>query len=559
MDEYEQSKQRTKRYRKIKKLMKMVYGFKDFRPKQYEIINRIVSGEDVCAILPTGYGKSLTYQIPALYLDKVAFIVSPLISLMDDQKMMLDKLKIKTCCYNSNLKNKSEEKEKILRGKYKFVYITPESMLTIKSFLKRVNETIGISLFGIDEAHCISSYGYDFRKSYRELTYLKEDCSDVPILAVTATATKIVGKDICKVLGFKSNPIKTSFDRPNLYISVRTKSTKAILSKRSIGTDPMLYDILPLIEKNKNGAIIIYCLTKKETEKIQHMLLTHNIVCGIYHGGIDKDDKHDTHLKFITGKIRIIAATIAFGMGIDKSDVRYVIHYGAPKNIEGYYQEIGRAGRDGQPAYCYVFYGKKDFVLQKQFIQHIHDADFQAQQYMLLRKMEEFLGSETCRRKNLLGYFGEKYAGDCNCCDNCCKEEKNEGIRVGKTLQNVTTEARALINLVNSMDKNFGITMYINILRGSNNKNISEDMKKNTHYGCGKVKTVAWWNEMINNLIHAGYLQQVKMSSGTYPYPVLKTTNKGITWVNVSSVPDFKDIFPGADVDMPAFRMENAK
>lgn len=533
MDPYEKSKMFTKRHKKLKTLLKTIYGYDDFREKQYEIINRVINGEDVCGICSTGFGKSLTFQIPAIYLDKPAIVISPLISLMEDQQIILDELGIKSCCFNSNA-NKFQMKKDIMQFKYKIIYITPESVVKMKDFLVDLNEKQGISLIAIDEAHCISSYGNDFRKDYRQLTFFKEILPEVPILALTATATKLVGKDICKVLGFKNTePIKTSFDRPNLYIEVRKKSKIA-------------NDIIPLIKKYANKSIIIYCLAKKETEKIAEILKIHNIKCGYYHAGRNTEDKTKAHKDFLEGKIKVIAATIAFGMGINKSDVRVVIHYGCPKNIEGYYQEIGRAGRDGKKSYCYAFYSAQDFLIQRSFIENINNEHYKKTQFKLLEEIKRYMTTKTCRREILLEYFDEDAPDKCNFCDNCCGVHVEANSKIITSKQNVEKEAKLLIELIESIKtKNFGIGMYINILRGSSNKNITSVMKKSKFYGAGKHRSVAWWKEMGENLITQGFLQQISLK-GRFAMQVVKVTRNGLAWANMS---DLNGLLDGMNID----------
>ena len=543
MDDYEKTKVLTKRYKKIKILLKEVYGYESFKPRQYEIINKIISGEDVCAILPTGHGKSICFQIPALYIDKPAIVVSPLISLMDDQRLILSDLGISSCCYNSTIANKYDLKREIMQCKYKFIYITPESIVKLKDFFIELEKKQGISLIAIDEAHCISSYGYDFRKDYRQLTFFKDILPNVPILALTATATKTVGKDICKVLGFTNNkPIQTSFDRDNLYLEVRIKCDKknCDLSQR------ISQDIVPVIKEHDNESIIIYCVTRKETVKISEILKNHNIGCGVYHGGLDVSVKQQAHHDFVKGKVKVIAATIAFGMGINKSDVRVVIHYGSPKNIEGYYQEIGRAGRDGKKAYCYTFFNFRDFEIQKNLMANNNNDSYQETQMKLLEHIKRYMETKKCRRAILLRYFGDDPPETCDFCDNCLNVHKARDQKMIYTKQNVEKEAKQLIDLIESTKpRSFGITMYINILRGSANKSITPTMRKSSYYGKGSHRSVAWWKEMSDGLIKQNFIQQACLKTGRFPIQVLKVTRDGLTWSNMTELDgllEFNDI-----------------
>lgn len=543
MDIYEKSKSHSKRYKNIKKILKIVYDYDNFKPKQYEIINKIINNEDVCAILPTGYGKSITFQIPALYIDKPAIIISPLISLMDDQRMILDELNITSCCYNSTVKNKIKLKTKILQGKYKFIYITPESIIELKDFFIKLEDIQGISLIAIDEAHCISSYGYDFRKSYRELNFLKIILPEIPILAVTATATEVVGKDICNVLGFKDViPIKTSFNRQNLYLEVRIKTKKED-------------DLLPIINKYTNESIIIYCLTRSDTEKIANILTIHGIKCGIYNAGIDVDDKAETHKQFMKGEIKVMVATIAFGMGINKSNVRVIIHYGAPKNIEGYYQEIGRAGRDGENAYCYAFYNYRDFKVQESFIVNGNNEEYNKTQKRMLNEMKNYLLTKQCRRQILLEYFDEYSDDNCNFCDNCLNIHQIIVPKISLTSnQNIEKEAKELINLIESIkNRSFGLTTYIDILRGSNSKKIPLSIKRSEFYSIGKDRSKEWWKEVGEKLIEKNFLQYVSIK-GKFMMQVIKVTELGLNWINYAELNGIIDI---PNISLENFNMTN--
>lgn len=542
MESYELKKMRTQRYRNLKEILKVVYGYDNFRSKQYEIINRIINGEDVCAIMPTGMGKSLCFQIPALYMDGVAIIVSPLISLMDDQRIILEKLNITSCCYNSNVVNRTQMENDIMCKKYQFVYITPESIIKKKDMLENMYQNETISLIAIDEAHCISSYGFDFRPAYRELSFLKTLLPNVPILALTATATRSVGTDICNVLQFnKRKLIMTSFDRPNLYLQVRKKNKK------------IDDDIVPIIKRHPDSSIIIYCVTKKHTEKVASILQQHNIGCGVYHAGMDSDDRTSAHNNFLSGDVKVIAATIAFGMGINKGDVRVVIHYGSPKSIEGYYQEIGRAGRDGLESYCYAFYNAVDFRLQESFIINSNNQSYQKIQRGMLASMKKYMETTHCRRKVLLEYFEEEYNRKCNKCDNCCNVVEDTPINL-KTSQNIWPEAKLLIDTILSLkDKTFGLIMYINILRGSSNKKITAPMKKSKFYGKGKHRSMEWWKEMASKLESMGYLRNNILRGFACPIQIIKVTSIGI---NFSHQMQF-NVLEGGEMKLPNVEMQN--
>lgn len=532
IDIYEKTKIHTQRYQKLLILLKKVFNHSNFRPKQYEIINKILKKEDVCAILPTGYGKSLTYLIPAIYTRKTAFVVSPLISLMDDQLIVynkqLKKFGLKCCCFNSKIQNKKELLEEIIANKYSVVYVTPESLPKLKETILLIEEKNGISLFAIDEAHCISQFGHDFRPSYRELSYLKNILPHIPILAVTATATLPVSKDIIHVLGLKINKaITTSFNRTNLYIEVNKKSK-------------IQNDIIPLLKKY-NVPTIIYCVSRKETEIISKSLKSLGFKSRFYHAKMDDKKKLNVHNNFLIDKIQIVVATLAFGMGINKPNVGLVIHYGCPKNLENYYQEIGRAGRNGDPAYCYMFYSRKDFATQAHMINSSNNSQYISNQKELLEQMVEYCTqSKLCRRYILLSYFNDVgISNKCKLCDIC--NGKVPLIEIKYTKQNVTLEVKYVLELIESLlDRSYGSIMYINILRGSNDKRLNSDMKSHELYGKGKNKTVMWWRELFEKMTKLDLIKYVSIR-GSLAKQVIKITHSGQNWLSNYIL---KDIYP---------------
>lgn len=528
MDPYEEEKSRTKRYRKLKSLLYETYGYEEFKPKQYEIINNIIQGNDVLAILPTGYGKSLTFQLPGLYIDKTTIVISPLISLMEDQKSILDKMGIESCCYNSNVTNKSLMRREITEGKYKFVYIAPEMMASQADFIQSLAEAEIIGLIAIDEAHCISTYGFDFRVSYRNLSTLKEMMPDVPILAVTATATDKVILDIITTLKIHECAlIKSSFDRPNLFLSVNRKVSS------------LWANIGPIIKEHRDQTIIIYCITVKETEDVAKVLTSQGYPAMAYHAKLPMEERSEVHQSFLSGAVKYISATVAFGMGINKADVRVVIHYGLPANLESYYQEIGRAGRDGKQSWCYLFHNGKDFRIREFMINQMSNDMHKKNSTHLLKIMGQFATTLKCRRVALLNYFDEDYPhATCNNCDNCVEEEYDEeddNVEVEEA--NLFAEAIMLFKLISSTRTSYGATTYINILRGSNNKKMTSELKKNECYGKGSHHSVAWWKDFIAFMIKNNYLQEY-MLQGKCMIQVLKITKLGLKMLELEDTFD---------------------
>lgn len=469
------------------KILRKIYGYESFRPNQYEIISHILDGKDVCGILPTGLGKSITFQIPAIYNKQSVIIVSPTISLMTDQVKRLNDLGLNACAYNSMVEDKQELLTDILNQEYQFIYISPEMINVNPKVIKKIHKNNPLCLIAIDESHCISSYGFDFRESYRNLSIIRELLPDVPILALTATATTTVIKDMHTNLCMtKPKIIKASFDRPNLKLIVYPKKKDYIK------------DVYEIIKNKKRRPAIIYCLSKKNTEDLSKYLNEQGIISAYYHAGMESKLRTKIHHKFLDGDIDCICGTIAFGMGIDKPNIRTVIHVTLPKAVESYYQEIGRAGRDGNESECYMFWNYGDLKMQKSFITSNKQASLESKKHSfeLLKAMEDFAITKTCRRKVLLNYFDEKHDGKCGGCDNC-------GITVKKTKYNNEILMENLLTIV--VDK--PITF----------PNLIKELDKSSSVPTSK------WEEIINELVNKNYIKQDKNK--------ISILSKGTEWI----------------------------
>ncbi|CAL1287819.1 unnamed protein product [Larinioides sclopetarius] len=503
------------------RILKQFFGHASFRPMQWKIIHSVlVEHKDVSAVMATGYGKSLCYQYPGVFSDKPTVVISPLISLMEDQVMSLSVANIGACYLGSSQTQMGKVKEDLLKGKYKVVYMTPEFAEGAELLLKNLDNKIGIVLFAIDEAHCVSHWGHDFRASYRKLGKLRSTFSHVPFLAVTATATPTVLTDICSSLNLKS-PLKvcSSFDRPNLFLEVCMKSGS------------VENDLLRVMTKKNgkpgfSGSTIIYCPTRNATEDVYNKLLDMKVSCQIYHAGMTPEQRKKSHRDFVHDKVEVVVATVAFGMGIDKPDVRRVIHYGAPKDIESYYQEIGRAGRDGLPSICQVFYSNGDFVTSKFFLKDIKSEKFLAHRADMISKMQQYLNSTRCRRQMLLSHFqgGEEVQSTQlseKCCDNCKKKIKRSQMTKNDNSsqqsldgkKDFAEEAKLLFGAIEATRGAFGLAVPIFIVRGSANQRVTEGMKKCPQYGKGKHISEAWWKAFGRLLTCEKYLQETRIKS----------------------------------------------
>lgn len=475
-------------------LLRQYYGYQSFRSIQYEVIEANLRNEDVLVLMPTGGGKSICFQIPALMREGVCIVVSPLIALMKDQVDGLVANGIPAAYLNSS--QNSEEENHVMneaaKGNLKLLYIAPERLLgMLHTFLSLIK----VSMIAIDEAHCISQWGHDFRPEYIKLGLLRERFPEVPVIALTATADKTTQRDIIKQLKLKSeNVFVSSFDRANLSLKV----------KRGLSEKDKLKEIVQLINKKKGQSGIIYCLSRKGTEKMAADLNTHGISAASYHAGMSAEARSKVQEEFINDNITVICATIAFGMGIDKSNIRWVIHNNLPKNIESYYQEIGRAGRDGMNSETILYYSYKDLITLNKFAQESGQSELQLEK---LNFMQKYCEARICRRKILLGYFSEALENNCNNCDVCLNPPKyiDATILVQKALS-------AMIRL----EEKVGINTLVLVLRGSKDIEVlANGYDKIKTYGAGKDVSIAHWKNYILQMIQVGLIEMAYDESFT--------------------------------------------
>lgn len=468
--------------------LKKFFGYDTFRPMQEKVIDDALNNYDLLVIMPTGGGKSLCYQLPALLKPGLTVVVSPLISLMQDQVNTLKDNGIGATFLNSSLDFNSlrQREAAILQGKIKLLYVAPERLLSEKfaDFLDKVAKNIGIWAFAIDEAHCVSEWGHDFRPEYRRLQQIRQRYPETVMLALTATATTKVQKDIIQQLSLR-NPRThvATFNRPNLYYEVVTRS------KRS-------YQQLLEYVRTQRGSGIIYCLSRRRVEEVAARLQTDGVSALPYHAGMSDCTRELYQNRFIRDDVRIMVATIAFGMGIDKPDVRFVFHYDLPRNLENYYQEVGRGGRDGESANCILFFGKGDIGIIEYLIKQKNDPQEQLLARRRLYMMVEYAESAECRRKIQLSYFGERFTGSCNNCDNCLNPQP---------LEDWTIEAQKFLSCVARCQERFGINHIIDVLRGSRKQKIEQyGHHLLSTYGIGKNHSHEAWLRLGRSLLHQG-------------------------------------------------------
>ena len=500
--------------KKYDEILNKHFGYANLKDLQFEIINNIMEGNDVVSLLPTSYGKSICYQMPYLITKKNVIVVSPLISLMEDQTRELNNKNINSICLNSTNKQKAKDIGDIYRGDAKIIYTTPEYLINNSELIDKLAYLDKLALVAIDECHCVSAWGHSFRSDYKKLNIVKDLAPDVPVLALTATATNKVINDVIKNLDLDDPKIiRHSVDRPNLYLEVHHRTSTVIKD-----------DIIPLIKNNKDGKVLIYCKTVSDTDKVTEALKKCDFNCEAYHAQKKSKERTEIQKRYTGDELDIIVSTIAFGMGINIPNIRLMIHYNCSNDVESYLQEIGRAGRDGKLSKCYMFYNGQDFILNSLFLDDIKDKTIKKNKEMDINFLKKYVSTTECRRHCILKYFGED-KNDCQNCDNCLSK---------RYTRDFTKEAILLFTLMNSFNNYFGMMTYINLLTGSKDKKIEKyiSVVKNL-YGKGSNFSGDWWKKFIGILMNNGYLAEEKIKGNNYIAIIIKMTPKATTMLNL--------------------------
>lgn len=470
-------------------ILQQYFGYDNFRLEQANAVENVISKKDTFVLMPTGGGKSLCYQVPALVLEGTAIVISPLIALMKDQVDALRVNGISASYINSSMSafEQNETLNQLKNGQLKLLYVAPEKLSTDNgAFLKLLND-VKISLFAVDEAHCVSHWGHDFRPDYLFLNGIKKQFPEIPIIALTASADEITRKDIIKQLNLQNPPVLiSSFDRANIKYFVQPKQS-------------VFQNIIQYLNEHPNDSGIIYCLSRKGTEEMSNQLKENGINSAFYHAGLSSVERARVQEDFLKDKTRVMVATIAFGMGIDKSNVRFVMHADLPKNIESYYQETGRAGRDGLPSEAILFYSYADVIKLRRFAMIEGNEEQSELMLQKLKQMSDFAEMQKCRRQYLLEYFGEKHDGNCNSCDFCLSEFE---------IWDATTDAQKLLSAIFRLKERYGKNLIIDFLRGSKSMKITDFMRSLPTYGIGSNQDKNYWQNLIRQLLINGFLSE---------------------------------------------------